>query len=119
MPAVQPKAKMMPAYDELAIIRLSDASLTYQNNIRESKEEERPLEVLPISRLILRLVVPRPQLLHQRTLLIARVYLASTLRSSGMCWSKTLLAVFLISGLSHIVHDCSMLGGSELITLVE
>jgi hypothetical protein len=36
-----------------------------------------------------------------------------------MCRSKTLLAVFLISGLTHVVYDYSMLGDWKLVTLVE
>jgi hypothetical protein len=110
MPAVQPKAKMMPACDMSATSRMSGVSVTYQDNIRERKEEERPFEVLPISRLVLRLVLPQPQLLRPRALLIARVYFANALRGSSMCRSKTLLAILLVSGLTHVVDGYSMLG---------
>jgi hypothetical protein len=36
-----------------------------------------------------------------------------------MCRSKTLLAIFLVVGLTHIVDNCSMLGIRKLITFVE
>jgi hypothetical protein len=93
--------------------------VTYQDNIRERKEEKWPLEVLPISRLVLRLIIPQPQLLHQRALLVARVYFANTLRGCSMCRSKTLLTIFLVGGLTHVVDNCPMLGIRKLITFVE
>lgn len=36
-----------------------------------------------------------------------------------MCWSKTLLAIFLVCRLAHVVNDCSVLGLRELITFVK
>jgi hypothetical protein len=119
MPAVQPKAKMMPACNMSTTSRMSGVSVTYQDNIRERKEEERPFKVLPISRLVLRLVLPQPQLLRPRALLIARVYFANALRGSSMCRSKTLLAIFLVGGLSQVVDNYPMLGIRKLITFVE
>lgn len=76
MPAVQPKAKMMPAYDLSVIDQASGPKMTYQDNIRECKEEERPLEVLPICRLIFQLVGPQPEFLHRRAFLVARKHFA-------------------------------------------
>jgi hypothetical protein len=119
IPAVQPKAKMIPACTLLAISRARNGRVTYQDNIRERKEEKWPLEVLPISRLVLRLIIPQPQLLHQRALLVARVYFANTLRGCSMCRSKTLLTIFLVGGLTHVVDNCPMLGIRKLITFVE
>jgi hypothetical protein len=119
MPAVQPKAKMIPACTLSAISRSRNGRVTYQDNIREREEEKRPLEVLPISRLVLRLIIPQPQLLHQRALLIARVYLANTLRGCSMCRSKTLLTIFLVGGLTHVIDNRLMLGVWKLITFIE
>lgn len=45
---------------------------TYQYNIRECKEEERPLKILPVCRLVLRLIIPQSQLLQELTLFVSR-----------------------------------------------
>jgi hypothetical protein len=105
IPAVHPKAKMIPACILLAISRARNGTVTYQDNIRERKEEKRPLEV--------------PQLLHQRALLVARVYFANTLRGCSICRSKTLLTIFLVGGLTHVIDNRPMLGVWKLITFVE
>lgn len=58
----------------LQVSHMSDKDYgpTYQYNIRECEEKEWPLEVLPVGRLVLWLIVPQPELLQQRTLFIPR-----------------------------------------------
>jgi hypothetical protein len=119
MPAVQPKAKMIPACTLLAISRSRNGRGTYQDNIGERKKEERSLEVLPISRVVLRLIIPQPQFLHQRALLVAGMDFTNAFGRRGMCWSETLLTIFLVGGLTHIVDNHTMLGAWKLITFVE
>jgi hypothetical protein len=119
MPAVHPKAKMIPACALLAISRPRKGRVTYQDDVRERKKEKRSLEVLPISRLVLRLIIPQPQLLHQRALLVAGVDFTNAFGRRGMCRSETLLTIFLVGGLTHIVDNYLVLGVWKLITFIE
>ena len=45
---------------------------THQYNIRKCKEEEWPLEILPVGCLVLWLVVPQLEFLQERTLFVTR-----------------------------------------------
>lgn len=94
-------------------------STTYQYNVRECKEEERPFEVLPVSRLVFRLIVPQLQLLQERTVFVPREHFASTFRSSGMCRSEALLTIFLVGGFAYIAKDLFVLSDGKLVTLIE
>lgn len=110
--------------DYTSLIQVSHMSdekcrTTYQYNIRECEEEKWPLEVLPVSRFVFRLVVPQLQLLQQRALFIPREHFARTFGSSGMCRSETLCTIFLVGRLTHIVNNRSVLSVGKLVVLVE
>lgn len=108
MPAVQPKAKMMPAYEPCQRVAIKRLHYTHQHNVREREQEERPLEVLPVSRLVLWVISPELQPLQDSSLLISRKHLTHSFRCSALCLLQAFLSIVMVISYTALRNGSAM-----------